>query len=75
MTLDIPKDHHRVILGKGGTRLQKLELDTADVYPVSGPLALSDFMRLTGLPEFERLTYPSWPPQSSPGVDPRASMF
>ena len=29
MTLDIPKDHHRVILGKGGTRLQKLELDTA----------------------------------------------
>ncbi|XP_039250831.1 vigilin-like [Styela clava] len=29
VTLDIPKEHHRVILGKGGSKLQKLELDTA----------------------------------------------
>lgn len=28
-TLDIPKEHHRVILGKGGAKLQKLELETA----------------------------------------------
>jgi len=27
--MDIPKDHHRFILGKGGARLKKLELDTA----------------------------------------------
>uniref|UniRef100_H2ZHB1 K Homology domain-containing protein n=1 Tax=Ciona savignyi TaxID=51511 RepID=H2ZHB1_CIOSA len=29
ITINIPKDHHRVILGKAGTRLQKLELETA----------------------------------------------
>ena len=27
--MDIPKDHHRFILGRGGARLKKLELDTA----------------------------------------------
>ena len=27
--MNIPKEHHRIILGKAGTRLQKLELDTA----------------------------------------------
>jgi len=27
--MNIPKEHHRVILGKAGARLQKLELDTA----------------------------------------------
>ncbi|XP_076803941.1 vigilin-like isoform X2 [Clavelina lepadiformis] len=29
ITINIPKDHHRVILGKSGSRLQKLELETA----------------------------------------------
>nr|XP_026691860.1 vigilin isoform X2 [Ciona intestinalis] len=29
VTVNIPKEHHRVILGKAGSRLQKLELETA----------------------------------------------
>lgn len=27
--MDIPKEHHRIILGKGGSRLQNLEMETA----------------------------------------------
>lgn len=27
--MNIPKEHHRIILGKAGSRLQKLELETA----------------------------------------------
>jgi len=46
-----------------------------DIYCVPGPLEFSAFMPLTDLQGFDSLRYPAWPPQGSPGVDLRSSMF
>ena len=42
---------------------------------MSGPLALSDFMKLATLTGHPDLQYPHWAPQPSPLVEPGASMF
>ncbi len=47
----------------------------SELYRVSGPLGLSDFMELVSLRGYRRLRYPDWPPQASPLVDPNTSIF
>ncbi|MBW3542446.1 MAG: polyphosphate kinase 1 [Planctomycetes bacterium] len=46
-----------------------------DVYAPPGPLDLAAFMRLTDVEGFDRLKYKPWPPQPSPDLDPRESIF
>ncbi len=43
-----------------------LKVRDSDVYLVPGPLNLSAFMRLSGLPGYDHLRYEPWPPQPSP---------
>ncbi len=45
------------------------------VFPARGPLDLSAWMSLSGIPGFEDLKYEAWPPRKSPDVDPTDSMF
>jgi polyphosphate kinase len=52
-----------------------LEVRERDVYIVPGPLDLAVFMNLTGIPGFDQLRYPDWPPQPTPQVDPKISIF
>jgi len=52
-----------------------LRVRDRDVYLVPGPLNLSAFMPLTGLPGYDHLRYEPWPPQPSPAVDPQVSIF
>ena len=52
-----------------------LRVHDDDVYVVPGPLNLSAFMRLSGLPGYDHLRYESWPPRPSPLVDPQISIF
>jgi polyphosphate kinase len=52
-----------------------LDIKEDDVYAVPGPLDLSAFMRLTDIKGFDALRNPSWPPQASPDVDPKTSLF
>ena len=54
---------------------QTLSLNDQDVYAVPGPLDLSAYMRLTELQGFDDLKCEVWPPQPSPDVDPKSSMF
>jgi polyphosphate kinase len=51
------------------------ELDRSDIYPVDGPLALRAFLKLTAMDGFESLRDPPWPPQPSPLVDLKESLF
>ena len=52
-----------------------LQVCEENVYTLPGPLDLSAFFRLTGLPGFEKLQYPDWPAQYPVSVDPLSSMF
>jgi polyphosphate kinase len=45
------------------------------VFPARGPLDLSAWMSLGGIPGFDDLKYEPWPPRKSPDVDPTDSMF
>jgi polyphosphate kinase len=54
---------------------QALGIEEQDVFQAPGPLALSDYMHVTGIAGFERLRYTAWPPQASPQIDPTVSMF
>ena len=47
----------------------------SETITLPGPIGLTDFMQLTGLSGFEELKIPSWPPQSSPEIDPTVKMF
>ncbi|MFC1451760.1 polyphosphate kinase 1 [Verrucomicrobiota bacterium] len=46
-----------------------LDVHVNDIYPISGPLDLSAFRRVTRLKGFSSLKYGSWPPQPAPNVD------
>jgi polyphosphate kinase len=65
--------------GMSGQMLDFLEkaLSVAEpqTYRVPGPLRLSDLMRLGSLDGYDEHKYESWPPQTSPDLDPRTSMF
>lgn len=52
-----------------------LEVRDENVYRIPGPLDLTAFMRLTEISGFEAQKDKSWPPQPSPDVNPRISMF
>ncbi len=52
-----------------------LHVPDDDTYRIRGPLDLSAFMRLAGLPGFDELKYETWTPRPSPDVDLRSSMF
>ncbi len=54
---------------------QVLDVLNEDVFAAPGPLDLSAFMQLTDLPGFDNLKYEAWPPQPSPQVDLRRSIF
>ena len=49
--MNIPKEHHRVILGKAGTRLQKLELETATKITIPRPDERSNEVTIVGAQE------------------------
>lgn len=52
-----------------------LEVLDENVYRIPGPLDLTAFMRLTDTSGFDAQKDVSWPPQPSPEVNPRISMF
>ncbi|KAG8181791.1 hypothetical protein JTE90_000083 [Oedothorax gibbosus] len=51
ITISIPKEHHRFLLGKGGEKLTKLELSTATKISVPRPDKNSDLIEITGTKE------------------------
>jgi polyphosphate kinase len=52
-----------------------LKVSDADVYRCPGPLDLSAFRRLVALDGFRKLKNESWPPQATPDLDPKVSIF
>ncbi|MBU0677855.1 MAG: polyphosphate kinase 1 [Verrucomicrobia bacterium] len=52
-----------------------LRTRTRDVYRISGPIGLDDFMSQATMDGFEHLKYESWTPQPSPMIDPKESIF
>nr|CAB3252263.1 vigilin [Phallusia mammillata] len=51
ITINIPKEHHRIILGKGGKNLQKLELDTATKIMIPRTEEQSNTITISGTQE------------------------
>ncbi|MCA8988522.1 MAG: polyphosphate kinase 1, partial [Planctomycetaceae bacterium] len=47
----------------------------SDVYPIDGPLGLSDFMSLAKLKGFDQLTDDPWEPSPSVQLDPSLGLF
>jgi polyphosphate kinase len=52
-----------------------LETDRSRMTRIKGPLDLSCFFVLSEIQGFDALRNPEWPPQASPDVDPKLSMF
>ncbi len=52
-----------------------LDISTEDVFANKGPLDLSVLEQVSDLSGFDALKYPAWPPQTSPDVDMRTSVF
>ncbi len=46
-----------------------------ELYPVDGPLALTDFMSIAFMPGYDDLRDDSWQPQPSPATEPGESIF
>jgi polyphosphate kinase len=51
------------------------DVEEQDLFLAPGPLDLASFSQLADLPGFGNLRYEPWPPQPSPVVDPKKSMF
>merc|ERR1711962_257384 len=47
-TMTVPKEHHRHLLGKGGTKLQELEKNTATKITIPKPSETSDLITIVG---------------------------
>lgn len=54
---------------------QALGVKSEDSFAALGPLDLAAFMQLTDLPGFDNLKYEAWPPQPSPQIGLRKSIF
>nr|NIP86973.1 polyphosphate kinase 1 [Planctomycetales bacterium] len=52
-----------------------LEIGDDQLYTPDGPLDLAAYMKLVNLTGFDQLRYEAWPPQPSPLVDGKTSMF
>lgn len=63
-----PRDLTKLIQTLTGT-------NAGNLYRVSGPLALAEFMQLAFRSGFEHLQESPWTPQASPAVDPASSIF
>lgn len=55
--------------------MESLNIDETRVTRVPGPIDLSCFFGLSEIQGFDALRDPHWPPQASPDVDPKQSMF
>ncbi len=55
--------------------LSALQVSQDRVFAVDGPLDLSALTKISDLSGFDTLKYPAWPPQPSPDVDSRTSVF
>ena len=51
LSVKIPREHHRFILGKNGKKLQDLELATATKITIPRPDENSDMIRIVGTKE------------------------
>ncbi|XP_013393954.1 vigilin [Lingula anatina] len=51
VTMKIPREHHRFILGKSGKKLQELELNTTTKITIPRPEENSDVIRIVGTKE------------------------
>jgi polyphosphate kinase len=54
---------------------QCIEVDDSLVYPIEGPLALTDFFALANLPGFDQLKDDPWPPHASPDFPADQNLF
>ncbi len=52
-----------------------LGISEASVYRIPGPIDLSAFFRIAGIPGTDDLHYESWPPQDSPDIPAGASLL
>ncbi len=52
-----------------------LQIDQSDVYPIDGPLALSDLFAISGMKGFNHLKDSPWPPQPVPDFARKSEMF
>jgi polyphosphate kinase len=55
--------------------MESLKIDETQVTRVPGPIDLSCFFGLSEIQGFESLRDPDWPPQASPDIDAKQSMF
>ncbi len=54
---------------------QAVEVDAGDVYPINGPLALSDLFAISGMKGFNHIKDTPWPPQPVPELGRRSEIF
>jgi len=52
-----------------------VEVDQEDVYPINGPLALSDLFAISGMKGFNHLKDSPWPPQPVPELARKSELF
>ncbi len=52
-----------------------LEIEEEDIYPINGPLALSDLFAISGMKGFNHLKDSPWPPQPVPELARKSEMF
>ena len=54
---------------------ERMQITSQDLFPIDGPLDLTSLFTLHSLEGFDSLRDESWPPQSTPEIDPNESMF
>jgi polyphosphate kinase len=55
--------------------LECVDAEEDDVYPIDGPIGLTDFFEIATLPGFRDLKDEPWPPQPSPDFSPDQNIF
>lgn len=52
-----------------------VDIDEDDIYPINGPLALSDLFAISGMKGFNHLKDSPWPPQPVPELARKSELF